>query len=152
MAGPYTPQEWQEEQSGLVTAYIRPEWRVKINVAVGPNKRLFFTTAPTSAAGSASIYVFEYLSDNWVYASASGEFRNIFEKDTDYPVFDDFVFELGLKWRWLEFLGRDYREAKYEYEKELGTAKARDGGMRVRSLNERRLDFAVHIPDTGFGS
>ena len=150
MRGPLNPQEWQAFKSSILgnTPSTWKKWRIR-NIS-GTEK---FAVYPTPDA--VEQLVFEYVSDNWC-KSSGGTGQAAWAADTDLPVLDDHLMELGILWRFLKRLGMAYDDELAEYNAEVDRAVARDGGSRVLSLtggglNPHLLDY-TNIPETGYGS
>ena len=64
--------------------------------------------------------VFQYRSNTVCLDSKNGMAeKSIIDKNTDIPIFDEYLVKLGVLWRWLKRNGMDYSEEYNEYEKEL---------------------------------
>lgn len=147
--GPLTPAEWQEYKSSVLSNSATIWKRYRIRNVSGST---VFSIFPTPTAVES--LVFEYLSKNWV-ESSGGTGQSSIADDTDVPVVDDWLLELGTKWRLLKRMGMDYMDEKVEYDNELRMAIARDGGAKVLNLAGRRkynLIGPQNVPDSGYGS
>jgi hypothetical protein len=74
--------------------------------------------------------------------------------DTDVPLLDDDVIELGIIWRLLRRLGLAYDEEKDEYDRRADLLIARDGGTATLDLapvDRYALIGPYNLPETGFG-
>lgn len=106
--GAITPEDWMKEkyfcesvsgtkfklQSGMIKFLLPPADNIKI--------------------------VFQYRSNAVCYDPQRGyEEKNTITKNTDIPVFDEYLVKLGILWRWLKRNGMDYTEELAEYEREL---------------------------------
>lgn len=92
---------------------------------------------PVPSAGETVTGV--YISGYWC-KSSSGEDRNTWAANTDVGVLDEYLMQLGLKWRWLRSRKFDYADEKQEYEFEVKQAMARDGGGETKYLEGGCLD------------
>lgn len=149
LRGPLSPQEWQAYKSSVLanTSTIWSRFRIR-NVS-GTVK---FSLHPTPT--SVRDLVFEYVSKHWC-ESSGGTGQNAWQADSDVGVLDEYLIELGARWRFLSRLGLPYAEERKEYDDELRTAMARDGGAPVLSLNRNtsaRLIGPWDVPDTGYGA
>lgn len=146
MSGPTSDDEWQADLSGLTVVSVNDRFQLR---ADGATTRLFVRPVPTSSVNLS----FFYASDTWC-RSDGGQRQAEFVADDDVLLLDDFVFELGLKWRMLQGQKRDFQVELAEYVSEKKKAIARDGGMKtLRILGPGEdVDFSGHIPETGFGS
>jgi hypothetical protein len=67
---------------------------------------------------------FAYRSNAVVLDEKTGEPKTAITKDTDIPVFDEYLVKLGIMWRWLKRSGMDYAEEYDEYVHELNKSYA----------------------------
>lgn len=150
LLGPLSPQEWQLVKSGVVEEGPRRDYRIKPDS--GTNK-FFISPTPGSGEGGETL-VFEYISANWAETSG-GTGISKFQNDDDVPRFDDELFRLGIKWRFLRTLGLDYITEYDEYERMFNRRVATDGDMsRLRmdqSFNRENALYA-NIADGNFPS
>lgn len=147
LIGPLSDERWQADLSGLVTVTVNDRFQVR---ADGTENRFHIRPVPTSA----ETVSFFYRVKGWC-KSNGGNRQTEWLADNDILLLDDFVFELGLKWRILYAQRREYAEEKAEYMRELNKALARDGGLKTyRILGPVDADFPYpgRIPETGFGS
>lgn len=146
MFGPISDSYWQADVSGLTIVTVEDRFQIR---ADGNSNRLFIRPVPT-AAESVSFF---YAANSWC-RTAGGQRLSAFAADTDVLLLDDYVFELGLKWRMLQAQKREYQVELAEYVAEKNKAFARDGGMAtLRILGPvEDQDFQGQIPETGFGS
>ena len=108
LIGSITPQEWMREkyfneassgtkfiiQNGMIKFLVTPQDDIKI--------------------------VFQYRSNTVCLDGANGYTeKNSISKNTDIPVFDEYLVKLGILWRWLKRNGMDYAEEYNEYEREI---------------------------------
>lgn len=145
LAGPVSPQEWQQLKSGLSPVGPRRYFRVIGN-------KLYLHPAPSVTGNT---LVFEYYSNAWCQSVAAAAL-NTWSADTDYYNFDDDAFILGLKWRFKASKGLDYAQEKADYATVCERLLARNGGNRNLMTNAQSRDLrllsANQIPDTGYGS
>lgn len=149
MRGPLSPVQWQEYKSSILASTAATWKRYRIRNVSGT---VMFSIFPTPSAVEG--LVFEYVSKNWC-ESSGGTGQDDWAADTDVPVLDEHLFELGMTWRMLDRLGLAYDEQKEEYEREVAKAKARDGGaptLRISSKIGNGLLSPANVPDTGYGS
>ncbi len=76
--------------------------------------------------------------------------------DSDVPLLDDFLFALGIKWRFLRAKGLDYQQEALTYEAAVERALSRSGMARDLPMNAgagraTRLIDLGNAPDHGFG-
>ena len=154
LVGPLTPQDWQLQKSGLVQSVTDDFYRVTLRRSDNTRVVTFDSSAASAGASSAvETRVFEYVSDAWVWASASAEYKVSFEADTDKTVFPDDLFELGVIWRYKKAFGLEYAEDRMEYERQLDISFSQDGGAQIVRFGTRAIDpNNPNIPETGFGS
>lgn len=124
--GPLSPQEWQALKSTIPTG---PYYDYRIR----DGKLLFI---PQPVAGE-DVY-FEYRTENWC-ESSTGTGQTSFQQDDDVSLLDDYLIELGLRWRFLEANGLDYAQPFTQYETQVNNAMAKDGGKKTRFLNAFNL-------------
>ena len=146
MSGPISDPLWQADLSGIGYVSINDRFQLR---ADGNNARIFVRPIPTSAEN----LTFFYASTGWC-TSNGGQRQTVFAADTDILLLNDYVFELGLKWRMLQGHRREYQIELIEYVRERDKLRARDGGMatlRILGPTEE-TDFRANIPETGFGA
>lgn len=149
LRGPLTPQQWQEYKSSVLATTSTIWSRYRIRNVSGTVK---FSVFPTPTAVNS--FVFEYISKNWC-ESSGGTDQEAWAADTDTGILDEYLLELGTRWRMLNRLGMVYAEEKSEYENEVGQAKARDGGAPILNISGRKryqLIGPQNVRDTGFGT
>lgn len=147
MIGPVSDIRWQADLSGLLQVTVDDRFQIR---ADGNKNKLFIRPIPTSAED----VTFFYVSDSWC-TSAGGDRQSEWLADDDEFLLDDYVYELGIKWRLLRSQRREFQDERAEYEMELKKAIARDGGMEVvRVLGPQEEEGPTYgrIPDTGYGS
>jgi hypothetical protein len=146
MHGPVTDEYWQADLSGLTIVTIEDRWQLR---ADGNSNRIHIRPVPTSSENLA----FFYAANSWC-RSAGGQRQSSFAADTDVLLLDDYVFELGLKWRMLQAQKREFQVELTEYSMELKKALARDGGMQtLRILGPvEEPDYIANVGETNFGS
>lgn len=146
MFGPVSTQRWQANKSGVVSITVNDRFQVR---ADGNANRFFVDPVPTSAENLS----FFYAADTWC-RSNGGERQAKWKADNDVLLLDDFVYTLGLKWRWLRAKRRAYDEEYREYERERDKAYARDGGMPILSILPPVDDWSpqANVGETNFGT
>ena len=128
MRGPQSPQQWQMYKSSIIgKAAIERRWRIR-NIG-GTN---LFSIDPVPTDKGAAL-VFEYVSNGWC-KSAGGAYQSQWLADTDIGVLDEYLIQLGTRWRMLRRLGISYSEELDEYERQVSKAAAQDGGAAVLSI------------------
>jgi len=146
--GPMSAQQWQEHKSSILSSSNTTWKRYRIRNVSGDVKFSIFPTP--DAVGT---MVLEYASKNWC-ESALGVGRSIWEADSDTGIVDEYLIELGIKWRLLNRLGMAYDEEREEYDAEVVKAIARDGGAPVVSIttsDRYNLIGMGNVPDSGYG-
>lgn len=108
LIGAITPQEWMREkyfnETSSDTKFIIQNGMIK------------FLTPPQDGIK----IVFQYRSNITCLDAQNGYMeKSIINKNTDVPIFDEYLVKLGILWRWLKRNGMDYSEEYNEYEKEL---------------------------------
>lgn len=128
MRGPLSPQEWQLYKSSVIgNATIQRRFRFR---EIGGNQVFSIDPVPTD---NNSALVFEYVSNAWCKSQA-GAPQTSWEADTDVGILDEYLLLLSVRWRMMRRLGFSYAEELDEYDREVGKAMAKDGGMAVLSL------------------
>lgn len=147
LEGPLSDQRWQADISGLLTVTVNDRFQIR---ADGNANRLFIRPVPTSAEN----ITFFYMANSWC-RSNGGQRQSSISADTDEVLIDNYVFELGIKWRILQAQRRSFETELAEYDREKKKAFARDGGMKsLKILGPYDIDYPPrgNIPETGFGS
>lgn len=144
--GPVSDEAWQEDLSGVVATTVDDRFQIR---ADGNANRLFVRPVPTTSED----LTFFYASNGWCM-SLGGQRKASFTADTDVLLLDDYVFELGLKWRLLRAQNRVYTDEQAEYLIELGKKKAEDGGARSLRILGPSEEWApmANVGETNFGS
>lgn len=122
VSGPLTAREWQDIQ-GSSTTVVYDAFRQRGDSLL---------IEPTPTAGDT--YAFEYVTKYWATDSDGTNAKAAFENDSDESLLDAELLTLGGIWRFLQSRGLDYGEAFRNYEKEVKTMTARDGGARVINM------------------
>lgn len=145
--GPLNPQEWQTLKSGIVTTGVLDSFRIKARSGA---KRFYIDPTPSGR----ETFVFEYRSNAWVKDASTtpNTFRTEFTKDAEESLIDEFLIELGTKWRFLNYLGQSYFEEKDEFDHEVQLAMADDGAAQEIRIGAYPDKIAAVTPETGFGS
>lgn len=144
--GPVSDEAWQEDLSGVVATTVDDRFQIR---ADGNSNRLFVRPVPTTSEN----LTFFYACNTWC-RSAGGQRQFAFAADDDVLLLDDYVFELGLKWRLLRAQNRVYTDEQAEYLIELGKKKAEDGGarsLRILGPSDEWMPMA-NVGETNFGS
>jgi len=145
--GSLSPRDWRFLKNTFVqNSSIVDYYRIRGN-ASGTSK--VFLIDPTPASGTS--FVYEYVSKNWV-VGAGGTAKTAFAADTDQPLFDDYLFELGYTAFWKRNLGIDYSTDMAEYMRYRNTIYAQDVPKTVIRMGGERFGLFGNIPETGFGA
>jgi hypothetical protein len=155
LRGAMSPQQWQVYRSSIYgRATIERRWRIRIPSGMGAGTAPMFSLDPQLGTGDVtSQFVFEYVSANWC-KGVDGTMKADWTADTDVALFDEYLVELGTRWRVLRRMGLAYDEEKDEYTRQTDQAVARDGGSAVLGLvpSSRTVFIGPYnVPDTGFG-
>ncbi|MBR1605573.1 MAG: hypothetical protein IJ660_05660 [Alphaproteobacteria bacterium] len=115
--GSITPEEWMREKYFNCSSL-----QLKFKIQNGMFK--FLSQPPENVK-----IIFQYRSANIVYDALCGfNEKTILNKNTDIPIFDEFLVKKGIIWRWYRRNGMDYSEEYLEYIREIkskfGTALA----------------------------
>lgn len=143
--GATSPQEWQLRKSGLVSVSIRDRFRIK-----GTGSTFFVDPTPSGA----ETLVFEYISKNWCVDADDASAKSSATKNGDTFLFDEFLIERGVTWRFLSRLGMPYAEERSEYDRLFNMLVASDaGGKPTLDLAGRSIYRPVGVlPDGGYGA
>jgi hypothetical protein len=148
MRGPQSPQQWQLYKSSVIgRAAIQRRFRFREIAGV---QKFSIDPVPTD---NNSAFVFEYVSNAWC-KSALGAKQTTWQADTDVGILDEYLIELGVRWRMMRRLGFAYNEELDEYDREVSKAKAKDGGMAVLDMtppDHLTLIGPWNLPETNFG-
>lgn len=141
VAGPLSPEEWQQTQATLVT-YVNPAFRMR-----GSSSSAILMS-PTPTAGHTVAY--EYITKNWCQSNASAPL-SAWAADTDTAILDEELHTLGIVWRWKKAKGFDYAEEFTTYQYQVAQALMRDGGRPRISTDGAAMSRAPNspqVPDT----
>ena len=90
---------------------------------------------------------FEFISKEWVSNATSTNTFEAFQANDDYPLVDDQLMVLGVRWRYRESIGMEYAEAFRDYEMRLETLIGDDAERETLSLTRRRSEFDLGTPN-----
>lgn len=110
VVGSITPEQWMREKY-----FSAPSLGLKFKIQNGMFK---FLTPPV---GGLKI-VFQYRSSSIVFEGCGnfcGAEKTILSKNTDIPIFDEYLVKKGIVWRWYRRNGMPYEEEFNEYEREV---------------------------------
>ena len=137
--GPITPQQWQAIQA-------QPQLN-RVFLAFVQRHGQFLVT-PTPAAGETIAY--EYITKNWAYSDTDVP-KDRFTADTDETFLDEWLFVLGLRWRFLKSKGLEYAEDFRTYQTQINQVMARDGGNSELSITgDDSYVLSPNIPEGSF--
>ena len=144
LSGPTSAQDWQVLKSAVAGTGFLYRYRIMAG-------KIFFDPVPNVAHNM----VFEYYSNAWCQSSG-GTAQTVWTADTDTPILDDYLFTLGLKWRFLRAKGLDYAQEARTYEDAIERTMSRAGtaadiSMDNRGGRGRLIDYA-NVDDSGFGA
>ncbi|CAO3358587.1 hypothetical protein [Azospirillum palustre] len=133
MNGPLGPQERQAVLAwALQPSFLRQFWVIGSTLTIYP-------TPAVDTGGVGETIALEYISKAPI-ASAAGVRQEDWAADSDVGVLDEYLFELGIRWRFLKSVGMEYAPSQGQYEEEVRKALARGGGAPVLSLASRGGD------------
>lgn len=146
MRGSLTAKEWQWRKSAIIaTTAFRKQFRIKRGAS---NKRQYFIDpVPTDVTDQ----VFEYKSNGWAQSS-TGVIQNRWLADTDTPLLDEDLVEMGVLWRYLKRIGQSYIEEFNESSLIVRQMLAQD--RAAPTLIPKTNAFvigAVNVPDGNYG-
>lgn len=131
--GAVTPQDWMKEKY-----FSENSSGIKFKFQ---NKMIKFLSPPPDNIR----IVFQYRSDTVCFDAAQGYMeKSSITKNTDIPIFDNYLVKLGVLWRWLKRNGMDYTEEFAEYEREIKKKYA--SSLAVKNIN---LSNSFNEIDTG---
>lgn len=145
--GPITPTYYQNRVSSLQAASgIFKNFTLRADSS--RTLKFILTDDP---AGVFTI-AFDYKTNQWL--ENAGAYSTEISSDSQSPVFDAGLFELGVRWRTLEAMGRPYGDAYAEYVERRDNKFAQDGNAEILDLAPKMfvLPGAENVPETGFGS
>lgn len=122
--GPLSSPAWQYLKS-VIASTVWDSYRIRGNDML---------ISPVPSAGD--VYAFEYITKNWVSdaGTPSPTYRATYQADTDVARLDEWLIELGVRWRWLQAKGLPYQEDFATYEREVYNAMTKDGGKEVLNV------------------
>lgn len=144
--GSVDDQEWQRWQYGVQTTPVRRIWRTTADNAI--------EVFPTPTVNGDSLVV-AFITDLWAQTNTGAPSGSL-SADTDVHLFNDRLFLLGLKWRFLEAKGLPFAAPKDEYDRIIGVRKAASRPARTISLDGRTgrrhfIDYR-NVRESGFGT
>ncbi len=120
--GAITPEDWMREKY-----FSENTCRVKFKIQNGMIK--FLTPPPDGIK-----IVFQYRANSICCDPQRGYMeKSALTKNTDVPIFDEYLVKLGILWRWLKRNGMDYTEEFAEYERELKKKFA--GSLAIKDIS-----------------
>lgn len=131
--GAITPEDWMREKY-----FSCPDIDIKFKIQGNAFK---FLEAPEAGKR----IVFQYRSNAVCYDATTYEEKPSITKNTDIPIFDPYVVQLGIIWRWLKRNGMSYEEEYNEYQNEL--KKKFGTGLATKDINLAREE--LDIADSG---
>ncbi len=138
VAGPLSPEEWQQTKATLVT-YVNPTFRIRGDAVL---------MSPNPPAGETVAY--EYISKHFC-KSAGGTTQADWVADSDLGRLDEGLMTLGLVWRFKQVKGLAYAEDLALYERRVTDAEMRDG-VKPRITADMgchdRMATKLQIPET----
>lgn len=145
LTGPLDAASWQYGEALLtVGGGIEQRFRIKSDTSTPRVNKFFLLDDPDGTYTLA----YEYVTHEWLYDGSSG-YKESITADTDVPVFDEQLFELEVLWRVLRRLGEPYFDEKDEAMRTASVMYAQENGRTI-SMQGRRSDFAVNVPEGNF--
>lgn len=105
--GAITPEQWMRDRY-----FCCPSVDVKFKIQ---NNAIKFLSAPPCGVQ----IVFQYRSNAICVDAKSFEEKSKLTKNTDIPIFDEYLVKLGIVWRWYRRNGMAYEEEYNDYMREL---------------------------------
>lgn len=137
--GPITPQQWQAIQAYPQINSVYVSFRVRNSI---------YLATPTPTAANTVAY--EYITKNWCLAADLTE-KAAFTADTDTTQLPEWLFTLGIRWRFRKSKNLDYAEDFRTYENEITQLAARDGGNGTLDITGRNLYNPLGLPNIPVG-
>lgn len=153
MLGPLTPQEWQRRKSGLAAVSTRRRFRVKPDTTI--NK--FFIDPTPSVSDAGLIMVYEYISNGWILDQGGVQRWKDWHSDNDTSLFNPYLVERSLIWRFLRAKGLSYDEEKDTADRLADSIFSQETGQANLPLYRRArvLDLGSVqdlVPESGYGT
>ena len=131
LIGAITPQDWMREkyfnEVSSDTKFIIQNGMIKFLTIPKDNIKI----------------VFQYRSNTICLDAKNGYMeKSSITKNTDIPIFDEYLVKLGVLWRWLKRNGMDYSEEYNEYEREIKKKFASSLSVKDINLGTPILDVA----------
>lgn len=131
--GAITPEEWMKEK------YFNDSTSsTKFKIQNGYIK--FLTPPPDGLK-----IVFQYRTNSICLDPYNGySEKSALTKNTDIPIFDEYLVKLGILWRWFKRNGMDYTEEYAEYERELKKKFGSSLALKDINLSADNSEFYTH--------
>lgn len=147
--------DWDRSNYRKMSLVTAPEWQLlKSSVATTVGIVRYYRERGDSILitpdASGDTVVFEYISNYWVTDSAGTTSKFDFTADDDLMKFDEYLMELGLKYRLKAGDGLPAAVELEEYESELNRLIAAETPTRIIGPNMQPMHLS-NLPDTGFG-
>lgn len=143
--GPRSPQEWAAYNNAIVSISPRFHFRKR-------GDQILIWPTPTSDDNGDTIS-YEYVRNTWILDNSNADTPvTAWTADADTQVFDDHLFFLGMRWRYLQSVGRSYIDEKAEYEETLDERVASDKGNRTIHLGNAPVAPYPNIQEGNFPS
>jgi hypothetical protein len=140
------------KSSVIGKATLERRWRVKQEVIPGKPGKTFFFIDPTPGDNNSTL-VFEYNSNSPILSTV-GVPQTDWMADTDTCKLDEYVVELGVKYRMLRRFGYDFSIELDEWERACDVYVANDGGAGILSISPEpnlTLIGPWNVPESGYG-
>ena len=102
----------KDKQERVIAAIIPEKWNDYFKIQNG-----YFILKNKQPAGNKILFQYRSTCIAWDYDSF--EEKTILDKNTDVPIFDEYLVKLGVLWRYERYKGVDYDESYSEYQREL---------------------------------
>jgi hypothetical protein len=151
LLGPDSPQIDQWHRSGIVTIGPRRHFRQigynGLTQAGGAVNNYRIWPAP-GATDTPINLTYEYISVNTVLSGTLVP-QPSFQADTDFPILDENMMILGVKWRMWQIKGFDYSAMQQEYIDYCDRHYANDGGKKTLSMAKSRAGIYASLVQDG---
>ena len=130
MVGALNAEDWMRKK------YVRCGCDLNMAFRVENNGFRFLRDVPDNMT-----VVFMYRSNGVCVDEKTFEQKPFITKNSDIPIFDQYIVKLGLTWRWLKRNGMDYEEEYNEYQHQLKKKFGLELDVKDICLANRKIDF-----------
>lgn len=151
LVGPTNEITWRTlKSSSLGSGIVGYRFRI-FRGSSGVTRKIYLDPTPGNSADNLS---FEYISNAWCADAAGTTLQTAWAADTDIPILDATLMELGIQLRYRRSRGLEFGSEADEYRTWLATLKSHDRPSPVISMTRGEslplLDWR-NVPETGYG-